>query len=154
MIVVSNASPLISLGAVGRLELLHQLFGEISVPRAVFDETRSVNLRAEDWIVSRNVEKDFVSLALEGELDRGESEAIALAVELQADLLLMDERRGRRVASRFSLRVLGTLGVLIEAKRSGLLLEIEPVLNDLQTKAGFRTSSALNQRILEAAGEA
>jgi predicted nucleic acid-binding protein len=153
VIVVTNASPLISLGAVGQLELLHQLFGEISVPQAVFDEVRSVNLRAEDWLVSRKVEKDFVSRALEGELDRGESEAIALAVELQAGLLLMDERRGRKVALRFNLRVLGTLGVLIEAKRSGLLPEIKPVLSDLQAKAGFRTSSALYQRVLDVAGE-
>ena len=153
MIVVSNASPLISLGAVGCLELLHQLFGEISIPTAVLQEVRSVDLEAVAWVTPRNAKSDFMLRALEGELDRGESEAIALAVELQADLLLMDERRGRQVASRFRLKVLGTLGVLVEAKRKTLLPAVAPVLNDLQTRAGFRVSAGLYQQVLKEVGE-
>jgi len=154
VIVVSNASPIISLGAVNRLGLLRELFGEILIPQAVLAEVKSLDLSAEPWIIPRPLGNDFVSRALEGELDRGESEAIALAVELQAGLLLMDEHRGRRIASRFSLKVLGTLGVLVEAKSRQLVAEVRPILSDLRTKVGFRTEEALLQRILEAAGEA
>jgi uncharacterized protein len=153
VIVVSNASPLISLGAVGRLELVHQLFGEISIPQGVLDEVRSVDLRTEDWVLIRNLEGDFLRRALEAELDQGESEAIALAVELQADLLLMDERRGRQVASRLGLKVLGTLGILVEAKQRDLLSAVTPILHDLQARAGFRVSPALYQQVLKELGE-
>jgi uncharacterized protein len=161
LIVVSDASPLISLSAVGHLELLHQLFGEIAIPPAVLDEiTRagpgrpgSIEVQTASWIVSHTLEKDFLPRALEGELDRGEAEAIALAVELRADLLLMDERRGRRVAARFELKALGILGILVDAKRKGLLTKVEPVLDDLLTRAGFRISPALYRRALEEAGE-
>lgn len=161
MIVISDASPLISLGAIGRIELLRQLFGEVSIPLSVFREVTgagperpgAVEVQAASWIVSRALESDFLPRALEGELDRGEAEAIALAVELRADLLLMDERRGRRVASRFELKVLGILGILVDAKRKGLLNKVEPVLDDLLTRAGFRVSPALRLRALEEAGE-
>lgn len=153
MIVVSNASPLIALGAIGRLELLAQLFGEIFLPEAVLLEVQSVDLRQARWVLSRKLTNDFLLRALEGELDRGESAAIAMAVELKADLLLMDEHRGRQAASRMGLTVLGVLGVLTEAKRRGFVEKVGSLLNDLQTKAGFRVSSALVERVLQEAGE-
>jgi predicted nucleic acid-binding protein len=161
LIVVSDASPLISLGAVGRIELLRQLFGEISIPPAVLQEVTEAGagrpgafeVQTAGWIASRTVESEFLPRALEGELDRGEAEAIALAVQLRAHLLLVDERRGRRVASRFGLKVVGVLGILVAAKRQGFLLKIEPVLGDLREKAGFRVSPALYQRALEEVGE-
>jgi uncharacterized protein len=153
VIVVSNSSPLISLGSIGRLDLLQEIFGEVSIPVTVLQEVRSVEISTESWIVSREVEGPLVPRALESELDRGEAEAIALAVELRADLLLMDERRGRRVAARFGLKVLGVLGILVEAKRRGLIENVQPLLRDLQERAGFRVSAVLYQRALEEAGE-
>lgn len=154
MIVVSNSSPLISLGAIGRLELLHKLFGQISIPLAVQQEVRSVEISTERWVVPRQVDNPLLPQALGSELDWGEAEAIALAVELGADLLLMDERRGRRLASRFGLKVLGVLGILVDSKRTGLIEKIEPVLVELREKAGFRISTALYERALQEAGEA
>ncbi len=161
MIVVSNSSPLVSLSAIGRLDLLRDLYGAITIPQAVHDEVvvqgpgrpdppRSGGI---DWIIRRDVSDPDVVTALEGQLDRGEAEAIALASELQADLLLMDERLGRTEAARFGLRVIGVLGVLIEAKGRGRLQRIEPILDELQHDAGFRVSEALRARVLQAAGE-
>lgn len=93
------------------------------------------------------------SRRLELELDPGEAAAIALAIELKADLLLLDERRGRTVASRFGLRFVGLLGVLIEAKQQGYLGAVKPILDDLITRAGFWVSQPLYERVLQAAGE-
>lgn len=160
MIVVSDSSPLISLAAVGRFDLLRQLYEMISIPASVHEEvTRAVGLAGAeelanaDWISRRPVGNDFLARALDGELDRGEAEAIALAVEIGADLLLMDERRGRAVAARFGLNVVGVLGMLIEAKQRALLDKVEPILSDLHQRAGFRVSPELYRRVLHAAGE-
>lgn len=153
MIVVSNSSPLISLGAIGRLELLHELFGEVWIPLAVQREVRTIEISTKLWIRPQDVQRGLLARALESELDRGEAEAITLAVEMEADLLLMDERRGRRSASRFGLTVLGALGVVTQAKRKGLVERVEPILLDLRHKAGFRVSEELYRRALEEAGE-
>lgn len=153
MIVVSNSSPLISLGAIGRLELLHELFDEVWIPLAVQREVRTVEISTKPWIRPRDVQRGLLVRALESELDRGEAEAIALAVEMEAGLLLMDERRGRRSASRFGLTVLGALGIVTQAKRKGLVERVEPILLDLRHKAGFRVSEELYRRVLEEAGE-
>jgi predicted nucleic acid-binding protein len=90
---------------------------------------------------------------MEIELDRGEAEAIALAAELSADLLLLDERRARRIASRLGLRYIGVLGVLLDAKNRGDLTAVKPVLEALITQAGFWVSTDLYARVIEASGE-
>jgi uncharacterized protein len=161
MIVVSNSSPLISLAAIGRIEVLRELYGVITIPRAVYNEVAAqdprrpgaVEVRSYDWISCKEITNPSVATALEGKLDRGEAEAIALALDLPAELLLMDERLGRVEAARFGLRFVGTLGVLIEAKTRGHLREIKPVLEDLETKAGFHMSEALRARVLREAAE-
>jgi predicted nucleic acid-binding protein len=161
MNVVSDSSPSISLAAVGRIELLRDLYGAISIPRAVYEEVAMqdpglpgvLEVQTFGWITCGDIVDPRLVIALRGKLDRDEAEAIALAVELQADLLLMDERLGRFEAARFGLRFIGVLGVLIEAKANGHLLEIKPVLDKLTTNAGFRVSDALYARVLREAGE-
>jgi predicted nucleic acid-binding protein len=161
MIVVSNSSPLISLSAIGRLKLLAQLFGSVSIPRAVHREVAeegagrpgAAEIRSSAWITCCDVGNSAVVTVLQGKLDHGEAEAIALAVELSADLLLMDERLGRIEAARFGLRFVGTLGILIEARARGHLPEIKPALAELTTGAGFFMSKSLLARVLEAASE-
>jgi predicted nucleic acid-binding protein len=91
--------------------------------------------------------------ALQAELDEGEAEAIALAIQLKAHLLLLDERRGRAVASRLGLRFIGLLGVLVEAKQKGYISRVKPLLDHLIAKAGFWVSHQLYARVLREVGE-
>jgi predicted nucleic acid-binding protein len=161
VIVVSNASPLINLAAIGRLDLLHQLYGRIVIPRAVYREivvdgtgqSGSDQVKTLEWIETRWVVDRVLVASLCLEVDEGEAESIVLASELEADLLLLDERRGRLVASRLGLRFVGLLGVLVEAKHRGLIPGVQPVLDDLIQKAGFWISRELYDRVLQAAGE-
>jgi predicted nucleic acid-binding protein len=161
MIVVSNASPIVNLAAVGQLDLLRQLYGKVLIPRAVHNEIVIVGrgqpgaaeVETFDWIETRRVTDWIVVASLQLELDDGEAEAIALAAELKADLLLLDERKGRVVASRLGFKFVGLLGVLVEAKHKGLILAIRPVLDNLIGKAGFWISRDLYEHVLQAAGE-
>ena len=91
--------------------------------------------------------------ALKIELDDGEAEAISLAIEQNADLLLIDERLGRNVASRFDTKCIGVLGIIVEAKSKGLIERVKPLLDDLRAKAGFWMSDSLYSKILEFAKE-
>src|SRR5437588_8129610 len=145
MIVVANASPIINLAAIGRLALLEQLYNSIVIPQAVYHEIAVVGageagateVQTLEWIETRQVADPTLVAALQMELDKGEAEAIALAVQLKADLLLLDERRGRAVASRLGISSIGLLGLFIEAKHKGLIPVVKPLMDDLVMKAGF-----------------
>jgi predicted nucleic acid-binding protein len=129
VIVVSDASPLISLAVAGYLDVLQSLYGRVIIPEAVYQEVTggvprlpgALAIQELQWIVSQPVQNDAMVRALQGELDHGEAEAIALAVELQAGLILIDERRARAIAARMGLNVVGVLGVLVEAKHKALV---------------------------------
>lgn len=161
MIVVSNTSPITNLAAISQLVLLQQLYGTIVIPQAVYDEMAgvgrvvagSVEVQTKSWIQTQQVTNKALVTALQLELDGGEAEAIALAIELKADLLLLDERRGRTVASRFGLKFTGILGVLIEAKHKGVISAVKPVVDSLILTAGFWITDSLYQRVLQTAGE-
>ncbi|WP_446009346.1 DUF3368 domain-containing protein [Candidatus Electrothrix sp.] len=92
-------------------------------------------------------------MKLRRDLDQGESETIALAVELRADLVLLDEKEGRNVAAHFGLRPVGIIGVLLEAKKKGLTTELRPHLDALRNEAGFYLSDRLYLHALALAGE-
>lgn len=161
MIVVSDASPLGNLGRIGKLSLLHDSHGDIVVPEAVWQEVvvegkgrpGEETIGAADWVKVQEVKNRELVRSLIQQLDAGESEAIALAVESQADLLLMDEKLGREVAQHFGLRFIGVVGMLAEAKKQGDIKEIKPILDDLRYKAGFRVSDDLYNRVLKDTGE-
>ena len=155
MIVVSDASPLVALSFIRQLGLLQQLYGQVLVPEAVWQELlagqshpgRDAVLNA-TWIERRAVQNRQLVIALFQDLDLGEAEAIALAVETNADLLIVDERLGRRTAQHFGLNTIGVIGVLVDAKHHGLIAEIKTYLDQLRILAGFRVSDALYQRVL------
>ena len=129
MIVVSNTSPIFYLSSINSLDLLHQIYGEIIIPLAVFNEITDVGntdpsatiVPKLSWIKTQTVTNQSLVNQLKINLDQGESEAIALALELKANRLLIDERLGRKVAAQSGLSIIGVLGILIAAKQRNLI---------------------------------
>lgn len=161
MRVVSNSSPLIGLARVNQLHLLQQLYSEIHLPAAVWNEVvvqgagqpGATAVQSAAWIRQSAVKNAPLVLSLSQELGAGESEAIVLAQELPADLLILDERHAREKARRLGIRFTGVLGVLVEAKSRGLLPAVKPVMLDLRNLAGFHISPLLEADVLRQAGE-
>lgn len=161
MTIVSNTSPIINLAFAGLLDLLPQLYGAISVPQAVWDEIvvygnsqpGAAELQQAAWVHLKKTSNSELVHALRQELDAGEAEAIVLALELQADILLMDERLGRETAQHLGLRCVGLIGVLVEAKSKLLIPTIRPHLDLLRQQAGFRIGKSLYQSVLNDANE-
>ena len=155
--VVSNTGPLIALASIDQFDLLRNLFGRILIPPAVRaevqDETSAAALTAFNWIVVRPAQDMLAVQLLREVLDAGESEAIILARELDADLVLIDERAAARKARGIGLQTIGTLGVLLMAKDKGLVAALKPLLDNLR-RAGFRMSDDLYVQVLNSAGEA
>jgi hypothetical protein len=136
MIVVANAGPLIALARIGQFELLRSLYGQLHIPPAVRDEVvisargrpGAEEVDAAAWIHTVDVRDVTAVQLLRERLDAGESAAIVLAIQLAADLLIIDEARGRRVAESRGLNKTGTIGTLIAAKKRGLVAEVTPLL--------------------------
>jgi len=153
MIVVADTSAISNLITVGKVGILGAFFGEVRIPPAVERELLAWHSALPPFIsVLRPNDQEAVS-RLTAELDPGEAEAIILARELHADLLLVDEQKGRLAASRFGLKSTGLLGVLLEAKGAGLLDCLKPVFDVLTDRAGFRVSGAVKTEFLKLAGE-
>ncbi|MCP4402368.1 MAG: DUF3368 domain-containing protein [bacterium] len=161
-IVVADASPLIGLGRIGYLEILHQLYQTLLIPEQVENELQLSSSKPgskavleavhDGWIRCLPVHNTRKALILGRVVDAGEAEAIQLAIEQHADLLLIDDKKGRKIAQQRGVTITGTGGMLIAAKKSGVLQEVAPVLDAL-TRAKYRLSPALCDRILELAGE-
>ena len=162
-IVVSDAGPLIALGRIKQLNLLKQLYQNVLIPPAVHSELRcgsdlpgaTALQRAinDGWVRIQSVPLRANALCeLRLILDAGESEAIALAERVHCRFLLMDERRGRQVAKKRGLTVIGIAGVLLAAKSRGLIETVSPVVNSL-SKNGYRLSNSLIAEILKLAKE-
>ncbi len=157
---VSNSTPLIHLAKIGRLKLLREFFGEVLIPEAVYREcvlegkgSKDAELiEHADWIRVKKIREETLKKSLMLELDEGESEAVVLAIEMKANLVLMDDYDGREVARALGLRVTGTIGVLLRAKFEGKIESIKDELEKLK-KTGFWLSDGLYDRILREAGE-
>jgi predicted nucleic acid-binding protein len=153
MIVVADASPICYLILIGEIELLPKLFDRVFVPQAVVAELRAEGAprSVRDWASHPAAWVSVLSLSTASAagvetLQAGEREAISLAEALGADLILLDEKSARQVASRRGLRVTGVLGVLAEAASRGLL-NLPGALGRL-TRTSFRYSPALLKEVL------
>lgn len=156
--VVSNTTPIISLLKLDRLELLQKLYNQINIPKAVFDEIEAGKNKAYykdlskiEWI-NINPIQDTNALKYFLDLDDGEAEAIVLATEIEADLIIIDEKLGRFHAKHADLKITGTIGVLIKAKKEGHLKEIKPLLDELTEKKVWINEN-LKQDILKRVNE-
>jgi len=161
MHVVVNTSPLLNLAVIEQADLLHKLFGTVTAPEVVRSEIEALSHRNPRFSSVNVVSiatfvpvQDRARVALLSlHLDPGEAEAIALAVETNADLLLLDERLATRTAQCLGLRTLGLLGVLLLAKRKRYLAVIRPVLDRLESEAGFWIGDKLRRKVLHLASE-
>lgn len=161
MIVVCNTSRIVNLAAIEQLDLLHKLFRKIIIPQGVYheiirpvgDQPGIEEVQTFDWIVKKDLSTSVIAEMLKIEVDDGEAEAIALAIDIGADLLLIDERIGRALASRLGIKCLGVLGVLILAKKNGHIKLVKPLIDDLVIRAGFWMSQDLLKRVLELVSE-
>ena len=145
--VVSNTTPIISLLKIGKLEILKDLYDEIYIPQEVFNEIEAgkhkkyyLNLLTFEWIKIEQIQ-DRKSIAYLLDLDKGEAEAIVLATESEADLILLDESLGRFHAKHAGLRVTGTIGILVKAKKQGLISELKPLILELKEKGVWLSES-------------
>lgn len=148
-IVIADASCLIGLNNIGRLNLLETVFQQITITPEVSQEFGEP---LPEWIMIEPATDRQKQLLLELEVDKGEASAIALALEKIDALLILDEKKGRKVAQSLGINTLGTLGILIKAKESGVLPLIKPEIDKLE-QSGFRISDDLKTKILRSVDE-
>ncbi|MBK8038984.1 MAG: DUF3368 domain-containing protein [Verrucomicrobiaceae bacterium] len=161
MIVVADTSVLLNLAFLGLDRLLVELFGEVHVPQMVVTEFtrlaatsgRFAGLAFPSTCQITTVTGIPAAISSDPRLDAGESEALALALSIQADAVLLDETAARDCAATLGLSVIGTLGLLVRAKQQGHLTEIAPYLRRLLVEGCFRASPAMVRATLERAGE-
>jgi len=160
MSIVVNSTPLISLAILGQLDLLQLIFGDVIVPRAVYDEvvTRGdgkpghKNLTAVDWFQIEEVGHQELKQSIMVELDEGEAEVICTAKDRGVRRVCIDEFAGRRYAKLLGLEVIGTLGVLLIAKQRSYIREIKPCIEKLLA-SDRHISTAVYNEVLRKAGE-
>ena len=163
MPVVSNTSPILNLAVIGRLSLLHDQFGEALIPNEVLDELRiqenlpgSHEMRKalkEGWLIIQEVTDQSLVRVLQRELDIGEAAAIALAVQVKVDWILLDEKEGRKIAKSLGLQVAGILGILLRARREGKLQSMQKAMDQLRDMAGFHIGAELYDDLMRKSGE-
>jgi predicted nucleic acid-binding protein len=161
VIVIADTSILLNLCRIGMQDLLQQLYQNVVVPRSVRDEferaakvyPRFDGMAFPGFIHVTSPTTSLMQWAPWAQLDRGESDAIALSKEMAADLLLLDERKGRLVAAKLGIKFSGLLGILIQARQQELLTNLESVLDRLRSEAGFYLSDRHAAEALAAVGE-
>jgi uncharacterized protein len=148
---VCNSSPLIALHQIDQLDLLERLLGTVAVPPAIVQETRRT-LVLPPWIKPRPLDRPVPVGLSRIDLGPGETEALALALEISPNWIILDDLRARQIAHDLRLPVIGVLGLLLAAKRRGLLPEVRPVLDGL-IKNRFHIRRDLYERVVYQAGE-
>ena len=145
---IIDSACLITLEKIGHLALLPKLFDHIYIPPAVKqDFGESI-----DWVTVKRIKDTDKIIALSTQIDTGESEVIALAMELKDAYVILDDKKARRIAKQIGVKVIGTVGLLLKAKNMGIIPAIKPYLEKLNA-VGFHLSQALYHKALELANE-
>jgi hypothetical protein len=153
MIVVSDTSPLTALLTVGEANLLTQLFDEVVIPEAVRNELLRNHARLPAWLRAASVQNTAQAGKYAQLVDAGEAEAIELALELHADRLLIDERKGRKLAIQEGVAVIGLLGVVLLARRKALIPSARALIERLDREAGMYLAPDIRDTALKTVGE-
>ncbi|MBU6409668.1 MAG: DUF3368 domain-containing protein [Verrucomicrobia bacterium] len=153
MIVVSDTSPLTVLLTVGLSDILPKLFDEVIVPGTVRDELLRSHPWLPEWLHVAGVKDTARVKQYLRSVDAGEAEAIELALELRADRLLIDERKGRNLAVQEGLSVIGLLGVVLLAKRKGIIPSARALLQRMDDEAGMYLSAEIRNAALKSVEE-
>lgn len=153
MIIVSDTSSISNLLQIGLIELLYRLYGEITITPAVERELYAINEQSTaieqlDWIKVVAPKNQKLIIKLLEDLDLGESESIALALEYDAQYLIIDEYQGRLIADQYGIKIIGILGILIQAKQKGLLQNVKEPIEQLRS-IGFRLNQQLVSNVLK-----
>lgn len=147
--IISDTSCLILLEKIGELDLLNKLFGIIITTSEVATE---FGLPLPSWFEIRQPINKKYQTIIEASVDKGEASAIALAVELEDCLLIIDDLKGRKFAQQLGLTIIGTIGIIVDAKLSGIIPSVKPILTKIKT-TNFRISHQLEILILKRAGD-
>jgi predicted nucleic acid-binding protein len=161
VIIVSDTTAISSLYKIQQLQILHSLFGAVIIPDQVANELKYFEQTIPSfkwtdsypWIKTKTAVNGELLKSISENLDEGEAAAIVLSIDLHADILLIDEKLGRKIALERGLNIIGLLGVLELAKRKNLVPAVKPLLNDLREKANFRISEELYHKTILLAGE-
>jgi len=157
MIVISDTSSISNLLQIGLIDILTVLYGEITITPAVRRELYSLpeqekQIEALAWLKVKAPQDQRMVAELLEELDLGESESIALAIEEKAEYLIIDEYKGRMIAELYGVKIVGILGVLIQAKQFGIIASVKPNIEKLK-EIGFRLDKKLIGKVLDKLGE-
>ncbi len=147
--VISNSSCLITLDNIGMMSILRELYGRIYITEEVFDEFgRSLA----DWIEIKEVSDRKYLQILNNLIDLGEASTIALSLEIEDSLMILDDQKARKLAKNLDLRFTGLLGVILKAKQEGIINSVKAVLEKLKC-AKFRISEAMEEEVMRLADE-
>lgn len=157
--VVVNSTPLIVLCGIGKLEILRELYRELLIPVAVYQEVTAVKdsacmqiMAQRNWIHVEKIQNETEKKMYRAKLHAGEVEVMILAQEQKADLVIIDDNAAKKTAKYLGLTVTGSLGVLLKAKQVGLIERVRPLLSEMK-KNGFYVDSKLEEMVLKYAGE-
>ncbi|MBS1611225.1 MAG: DUF3368 domain-containing protein [Bacteroidetes bacterium] len=149
-VIISDTSCLIVLSNIGELELLHKVYGNIVTTKEVADE---FGLAFPSWIQIQSPTDSIRQTILELQVDKGEASAISLALEISDCTIILDDNKARRLAQQLGLHITGTIGVIVKAKRDGIIQSIKPFLSKIKT-TDFRLTEELEALALRLANEA
>lgn len=157
--IIGDSGPLIALAIIGQLDLLRLLYEQVIIPQMVWDEVTvhgqglagSLEVSRLTWVEIKTPQIQWLA-PLTVLVDKGEAQAIALALSENNSIVLLDDAQARRVAERFGVSRIGTLGVLRKAKKAGYITHIKPYIQQLQ-QSGIYIKQTLIDAVLKDVGE-